>query len=158
MVHQHFMLIPVFTVAENIILGNETIKGLHARSARRRPNASASCRSSTAWKSIPMPWSKTCRSACSSAWRSSRRCIATAKILILDEPTAVLTPQEGEDLFRIMRELAQRGVSIIFISHKLKEVLAVADRITVLRGGRVVGETKPQPDRRERPGHDDGGP
>jgi hypothetical protein len=62
----------------------------------------------------------------------------------LDEPTAVLTPQEADDLFRIMRELTQRGVSIIFISHKLKEVLAIADRITVLRGGRVVGETTPQ--------------
>ncbi len=69
-----------------------------------------------------------------------RRC----NILILDEPTAVLTPQEADDLFRIMRELTQRGVSIIFISHKLKEVLAIADRITVLRGGRVVGETTPQ--------------
>ena len=65
-------------------------------------------------------------------------------ILILDEPTAVLTPQEANDLFRIMRELTQRGVSIIFISHKLKEVLTIADRITVLRGGRVIGETTPQ--------------
>jgi simple sugar transport system ATP-binding protein len=65
-------------------------------------------------------------------------------ILILDEPTAVLTPQEADDLFRIMRELTQRGVSIIFISHKLKEVLAIADRITVLRDGRVAGETTPQ--------------
>ena len=62
-----------------------------------------------------------------------------AKILILDEPTAVLTPQEADDLFRIMRELTGRGVSIFFITHKLKEVLAAADRITVLRAGRVVG-------------------
>ncbi|MBE9508417.1 MAG: ABC transporter ATP-binding protein, partial [Chloroflexi bacterium] len=67
-----------------------------------------------------------------------------ADILILDEPTAVLTPQEADDLFRIMRELASRGVSIIFITHKLKEVLAVADRITVMRDARVVGTVRPQ--------------
>jgi ABC-type uncharacterized transport system ATPase subunit len=66
-----------------------------------------------------------------------------ANILILDEPTAVLTPQEAEDLFRIVHELTQRGVSIIFITHKLKEVLAIADRITVMRGGKVVGTAKP---------------
>jgi simple sugar transport system ATP-binding protein len=65
-------------------------------------------------------------------------------ILILDEPTAVLTPQEAEDLFRIMRELAARGVSIIFITHKLKEVLSVADRITVMRAGQVVGTVRPE--------------
>ena len=67
-----------------------------------------------------------------------------AKILILDEPTAVLTPQEAEDLFHIMRELTDKGVSIIFITHKLKEVLAVADRITVMRSGRVVGTANPK--------------
>ncbi len=66
-----------------------------------------------------------------------------AQILILDEPTAVLTPQEADDLFRIMRELTKRGVSIIFITHKLKEVLAVADRITVMRAGKVIGTVKP---------------
>ncbi|MBE2193368.1 MAG: ABC transporter ATP-binding protein [Anaerolinea sp.] len=66
-----------------------------------------------------------------------------ADILILDEPTAVLTPQEGRELFRIMRELAAKGVSIIFITHKLKEVFAVADSIVVMRGGRVVGDTTP---------------
>lgn len=67
-----------------------------------------------------------------------------ANILILDEPTAVLTPQETEELFRIIRELTTRGVSVVFISHKLKEVLTIADRITVMRGGRVVGATTPQ--------------
>jgi general nucleoside transport system ATP-binding protein len=66
-----------------------------------------------------------------------------AKILILDEPTAVLTPQEAEDLFRIMHQLTDKGVSIIFITHKLKEVLAIADRITVMRAGRVVGRRTP---------------
>ncbi len=72
-----------------------------------------------------------------------------AKILILDEPTAVLTPQEADDLFKIMRRLTDRGVSIIFITHKLREVLAVADRITVLRRGRVVGTTTPAEATRE---------
>ena len=67
-----------------------------------------------------------------------------ADILILDEPTAVLTPQEANELFRIMRELTARGVSIIFITHKLKEVLAVADHIGVLRQGRLVGIAKPE--------------
>jgi simple sugar transport system ATP-binding protein len=72
-----------------------------------------------------------------------------AKVLILDEPTAVLTPQEADDLFRVMRRLAERGVSIIFITHKLREVLAVADRITVLRRGEVVGTTTPAEATRE---------
>jgi ABC-type uncharacterized transport system ATPase subunit len=67
-----------------------------------------------------------------------------AQILILDEPTAVLTPQEADELFVIMRELTKRGVSIIFITHKLKEVLAVADRITVMRAGKVIGTVKPK--------------
>jgi simple sugar transport system ATP-binding protein len=66
-----------------------------------------------------------------------------ADIVILDEPTAVLTPQEADDLFRIMRDLTAKGVSIIFITHKLKEVLAIADRITVMHSGRVVGTTTP---------------
>ncbi|CAG0927756.1 Galactose/methyl galactoside import ATP-binding protein MglA [Thermoflexales bacterium] len=143
MVHQHFMLIPVFTVAENIVLGNETIKGLQLdrRAASQRirelsqqfgleidPNAMTG----------ELPVGVQQRVEIIKALY--RHC----NVLILDEPTAVLTPQEADDLFRIMRELTQRGVSIIFISHKLKEVLAIADRITVLRGGRVVGETTPQ--------------
>ena len=67
-----------------------------------------------------------------------------ADVLILDEPTAVLTPQEAQELFRIMRELTGKGVSIIFITHKLKEVFAVADRIMVMRSGQMVGETTPE--------------
>src|SRR5690606_30752689 len=71
-----------------------------------------------------------------------------ADILILDEPTAVLTPQEGRELFKIMRELASQGVSIIFITHKLKEVFEVATNIVVMRDGRVVGATTPEEDRK----------
>lgn len=142
MVHQHFMLIPVFTVAENIILGDEVIKGItidRATAAKRIRELSQQygleVDPAALVKDLPVGMQQRVEIV--------KALYRNAKILILDEPTAVLTPQEGEDLFRIMRELAQRGVSIIFISHKLKEVLAVADRITVLRGGRIVGETKP---------------
>ncbi len=81
-----------------------------------------------------------------------------ADMLILDEPTAVLTPQEADDLFRVMRSLVERGKSIIFISHKLKEVLSIADRITVLRRGKVVGTAVPEAGRRAHAGVDDGRP
>ncbi len=79
----------------------------------------------------------------SSASRSSRRSTANARILVLDEPTAVLTPQETEEIFAVLRRLADEGHSIVFISHKLYEVLEIADRITVIRRGRVVGQRRP---------------
>jgi ABC-type uncharacterized transport system ATPase subunit len=127
MVHQHFMLIPVFTVAENIMLGDETTryglldeKAVVKRVRELSKQYSLDVDPDAIVGNLP------------------------AKILILDEPTAVLTPQEADDLFVIMRELTKRGVSIIFITHKLKEVLAISDRITVMRGGRVVGTTQPQ--------------
>lgn len=143
MVHQHFMLIPVFTVAENIMLGSETVKNgvLDRRGVARRvselshqygldvnPNALVS--------DLPVGVQQRVEIV--------KALYRQADILILDEPTAVLTPQEADELFRIMRELTAQGISIIFISHKLKEVLKISDRITVLRGGRVVGTTPPQ--------------
>ena len=142
MVHQHFMLVPVFTAAENIILGSEVTRGpsLDMRSARRQirqvskdyglevdPNAVI--------EDLPVGLQQRVEIV--------KALYRQAKILVLDEPTAVLTPQEADDLFRVMRQLTERGVSIIFITHKLKEVLAVADRITVMRRGRVVGATTP---------------
>ncbi len=151
MVHQHFMLIPVFTVAENIMLGAET-------DHRAKPNEA--------------PLAKLDRKEVSQKIRELshqyglevdpeaivgdlpvgiqqrveivKALYRNANILILDEPTAVLTPQEADELFRIVRGLTERGVSIVFISHKLKEVLAIADRITVMRGGKVVGATTPK--------------
>ena len=75
--------------------------------------------------------------------RSSNCFIRNADILILDEPTAVLTPQEVDELFKIMQKLVEQGKSIIFITHKLREVMEFADRITVIRGGKVVGTTTP---------------
>jgi simple sugar transport system ATP-binding protein len=143
MVHQHFMLIPVFTVAENIVLGMELTKNglLDRETAAKRirefshqfgldvdPNAYV--------KDLPV--------GIQQRVEIIKALYRGADILILDEPTAVLTPQEAEDLFRILRSLTAQGKSIIFITHKLKEVLAVADRITVLRDGHVVGTITPK--------------
>jgi len=142
MVHQHFMLVPVFSVAENIILGQEITRGpsLDLRTARQKitqlseeyglevdPDAIV--------EDLPV--------GVQQRVEIIKALYRNAHILVLDEPTAVLTPQEVENLFRVMRQLTQRGVSIIFITHKLKEVLAVADRITAMRRGQVVGTTTP---------------
>jgi len=144
MVHQHFMLIPVFTVAENIILGTETIHGglfLDRRAASRRIRELSH---QYGLEVNPDAYVRDLPVGVQQRVEIVKALYRRADILILDEPTAVLTPQETADLFRIMRELAGRGVSIIFITHKLKEVLEIADRITVLRDGRVVGTVKPQ--------------
>ena len=143
MVHQHFMLIPVMTVAENIVLGNE-------------PFATASCSTSAAPKKRVRELAKqfglavdpTALIADITVGQQQRVEILKAlyrgaEILILDEPTAVLTPQEATELFGIIRSLQADGKSIIFISHKLNEVLEIADRITVLRRGKKI-ETVPR--------------
>jgi simple sugar transport system ATP-binding protein len=150
MVHQHFMLIPVFTVTENVMLGVESVRPPFGRldkgAARARildisrqhglrvdPDAVV--------EDLPV------------GVRQRVEIIKTlyrrSDVLILDEPTAVLTPQEDEELFAIMRSLKASGTSIVFITHKLNEVLEVADRITVLRRGRVVGTTTPHEATRE---------
>ncbi|HUE98247.1 MAG TPA: ABC transporter ATP-binding protein [Anaerolineales bacterium] len=151
MVHQHFMLIPVFSVTENIMLGAETdhravpneipLVKLDRKEVAQKvadlshqyglevdPNAMVG--------DLPVGVQQRVEIV--------KALYRKAKILILDEPTAVLTPQEAEDLFRIMHELTDKGVSIIFITHKLKEVLSAADRITVMRSGRVVGTVDPR--------------
>jgi simple sugar transport system ATP-binding protein len=142
MVHQHFMLIPVFTVAENVMLGDETTK----RGSLDRVAVAAKINEISKQYGLdvdanalvgPLPVGIQQRV------EIVKTLYRNAEIVILDEPTAVLTPQEAEDLFRIMRDLTARGVSIIFITHKLKEVLAVADRITVMRAGRVINTVKP---------------
>jgi len=142
MVHQHFMLIPVFTVAENVMLGDEETK----RGSLDRASVSAKINEISKQYGLdvdpsalvgPLPVGIQQRV------EIVKTLYRNAEIVILDEPTAVLTPQEAEDLFRIMRDLTARGVSIIFITHKLKEVLAVADRITVMRAGRVINTVTP---------------
>ncbi len=142
MVHQHFMLVPVFTVVENMILGHEVTKGpsLDLRGARRQirqlsQDYGLEVDPDAVIEDIPV--------GVQQRVEILKALYRDAKILVLDEPTAVLTPQEVDDLFRIMRQLTARGVSIIFISHKLKEVLAISDSITVMRRGQVVGTTTP---------------
>lgn len=142
MVHQHFMLIPVFTVADNVMLGDETVR--HGILDRKTVAAKVMDLSHKYGLDVdPHALVGQLPVGVQQRVEIVKTLYRDAEILILDEPTAVLTPQEADDLFRIMRELTKRGVSIIFITHKLKEVLAVADRITVMRAGQVVGTTKP---------------
>jgi general nucleoside transport system ATP-binding protein len=143
MVHQHFMLVPVFTVAENIVLGAETLTGLSLdlSTARRR------IRELSKQYNLhvdPDAFVKDLSVGQQQRVEIVKALYRKADILILDEPTAVLTPQEADDLFVVIRTLKAQGTSVIFISHKLKEVLAIADRIMVLRRGQAVGETTPQ--------------
>jgi simple sugar transport system ATP-binding protein len=143
MVHQHFMLVPVFTVAENIILGAETVKGLSLDMATAR----ARIRELSSQYHLdvdPDMYVKDLSVGQQQRVEIVKALYRKADILILDEPTAVLTPQEGAGLFAIIRALTAQGTAVIFITHKLKEVLEIADRIMVLRRGQVVGETVPQ--------------
>lgn len=145
MVHQHFMLVPVFTVAENIVLGDEVTKGATPTLDMRRASKKIRRLSEEYGLRVdPDAVVEDLPVGVQQRVEIVKALYREARILVLDEPTAVLTPQEAEDFFRIMRELTERGVSIIFITHKLKEVLAVADRITVMRRGKVVGTTTPQ--------------
>lgn len=143
MVHQHFQLVPVMTVAENVMLGSEITRWF-GRISRREAVARVKDLSEKYKLAVPpravvedLPVGMQQRVEIIKALYRK------ADILILDEPTAVLTPQEAEDLFRIMRDLKAQGVSIIFITHKLKEVLAIADSIAVMRRGQMVGTTTP---------------
>jgi general nucleoside transport system ATP-binding protein len=138
MVHQHFMLIPVMTVAENIVLGQEPTKAgdLLDYGAARKRVADLSRQFGFAIS----PDAKVEKIGVGQQQRVEilKALYREADILILDEPTAVLTPQEASELFEILRTLTREGMSIIFISHKLNEVLEIADRITVLRRGKKI--------------------
>ena len=143
MVHQHFMLVPVLSVADNILLGEETMANpvfIDQAEARKRirelgrrfhfeidPDVKVG--------SLSVGWQQRVEIL--------KALYRQARILVLDEPTAVLTPQETEEIFAVLRRLAAEGHSIVFISHKLYEVLEIADRITVIRRGRVVGSRIP---------------
>jgi simple sugar transport system ATP-binding protein len=142
MVHQHFMLVPVFTVAENIILGHEqTKRGLltlaeaKAKIKKIADEFKFEIDPDALIEEIPV--------GIQQRVEIIRALMYDAKVLILDEPTAVLTPQETDELLNIMRALKNKGTSIIFITHKLREVKAVADKITIIRRGKVVGTAKP---------------
>ena len=143
MVHQHFMLIPVLTVAENILLGEETMANpvfLDRNEARRRiielgQRFGFEIDPDTKVEALSVGWQQRVEIL--------KALYRDARILVLDEPTAVLTPQETTEIFAVLRRLAEAGHSIIFISHKLYEVLEIADRITVIRRGKVVGSRIP---------------
>jgi len=143
MVHQHFMLVNVFSVAENIMLGNEHVRGFgfldldSARDEIRRVSTEygLDVDPDAIIEELPV--------GIQQRVEILRALIHNAKVLILDEPTAVLTPQETDELLTIMRNLSSSGTAIVFITHKLREVQEAADRITVIRLGKVVGEALP---------------
>jgi simple sugar transport system ATP-binding protein len=143
MVHQHFQLVPVMTVAENVMLGAEITRAgyLDQRTAVKKVRELSQ---QYGLEVDPTAVIEDLAVGTQQRVEIIKALYRNADILILDEPTAVLTPQEANELFRIMRDLTAQGVSIIFITHKLKEVLAVADRIGVLRGGQYVGTADPQ--------------
>ena len=126
MVHQHFMLTPVMTVAENVVIGSEPVPGafFDRKNAEAHISATAKVETLSVGEQQRVEILK-------ALYRG-------ADLLILDEPTAVLTPQEVEDLFRVMRQLKAAGKSIIIITHKLKETMEIADRVSVLRQGKMI--------------------
>jgi simple sugar transport system ATP-binding protein len=139
MVHQHFMLIPVFTVGENVMLGREPVTpgGFYDHRKAKKEIADLARRYGLALD----PDARTGDLPVGLQQRAEivKVLYRGAKILILDEPTGVLTPQETAELFVVLRDLVREGRTIIFISHKLREVLEISDRITVMRRGKVVG-------------------
>ena len=144
MVHQHFMLVPVFTVAENVMLGHEWTSGPLGRLDRKTARARVRELSERYGLDVdPDALVADLPVGVQQRVEILKALLGEAKVLILDEPTAVLTPQEIDDLIRVMTELRQAGTSIVFITHKLREVKAIADRITVIRRGKVVGEAQP---------------
>jgi ABC-type uncharacterized transport system ATPase subunit len=143
MVHQHFMLIPVFTVTENVMLGVESMRlgGMLDRSS-----AAQRIKEISEIYGLPVDPNSLVEDlpvGVQQRVEIIKVLFREAEILILDEPTAVLTPQEVEELLEVIHSLVEQGKSVIFITHKLKEVLSIADRITVLRNGKVVGNTTP---------------
>src|SRR5215213_8510078 len=143
MVHQHFMLVPVMSVADNILLGAETManavfldrKEAHRRIVELGKRFGFEIDPDVKVGTLSVGWQQRVEIL--------KALYRQARILVLDEPTAVLTPQETVEVFAVLRRLAAEGHSIIFISHKLHEVLEIADRITVIRRGKVVGSRVP---------------
>jgi ABC-type uncharacterized transport system ATPase subunit len=143
MVHQHFMLVPVFTVTENVMLGIEKTKAGVFLDRETVAQEIREISERFGLKVDPNALVEDLPVGLQQRVEIIKILYRHADILILDEPTAVLTPQEVEDLFKVVHSLVEQGKSIIFISHKLNEVLEIADHITVLRLGKVVGTTTP---------------
>lgn len=143
MVHQHFQLVPVMSVTENMILGDEPKNGLFINMKKAQDQVRALSEKfglevdpTANIEDLPVGTQQ--RVEILKALRKD------VKLLILDEPTAVLTPQETDELIGVIKNLAKQGVGVIVITHKLREVMALADRVVVLRGGKVVGSTSPK--------------
>lgn len=143
MVHQHFMLIPVFTVAENIVLGHEKINGLGTLDLDDARREITEIAKRFNFDIDPDAIVETLPVGVQQRVEIIRALIYNAKVIILDEPSAVLTPQETDELLRVMKELREQGKAIIFITHKLREVQEAADEITIIRRGKVVGQAQP---------------
>ena len=145
MVHQHFMLVPVFTVAENVVLGVEPTSGpggILDMAEARRDVEEISARYGL--DVDPNAITETLPIGIQQRVEIIKVLFRDAEILVFDEPTAVLTPQEVEEFFKIIRQLQADGKGIIFITHKLKEIQEIADRVAVLRRGEIVGEAEPK--------------
>ena len=149
MVHQHFMLIPVFTVAENVALGHEPTNKLGVLDIEAARKLVREISKRFGFDVDPDAMVEDLPVGVQQRVEIIKSLARDAKVLVLDEPTAVLTPQETDELMEIMRGLAKSGTSIVFITHKLREVKAVADKITVIRQGKVVGEAEPTTDTKE---------
>ncbi len=144
MVHQHFMLVPVMTVTENVMLGVEPTKNGLFLDKNKVATRIREISEQYGLEVDPDAYVKDLSVGIQQRVEIIKVLYRAADMLILDEPTAVLTPQEVEGLFKILNTLIEKGKSIIFITHKLKEVMAVSDRITVLRTGRTVGTVSPK--------------
>ena len=143
MVHQHFMLVPVFTVAENVTLGMERTRALGLLDRRRTRRDVRELSEQYGLQVNPDALVEDLPVGVQQRVEIVKALLREASVLILDEPTSVLTPGETQELFRIMRDLRAGGRSLVFISHKLKEVQEIADVITVIRRGQVVGQRPP---------------
>lgn len=138
MIHQHFMLIDIFTVAQNIILGNEPMKGMTI-DINKAVKEVSELADMYGFKIDPKAYVKDLTVGQQQKIEILKALYRKAEILILDEPTAVLTPQEIEELEVILRNLTKEGKSVILITHKLKEIMSMSDRVTILRRGKVIG-------------------
>jgi len=143
MVHQHFMLVPVFSVAENVVLGFEPTKSLNRVDYKKATDDIRRISKEFNLEVNPDAIVENLPVGLQQRVEILKALSHDAELLILDEPTAVLTPQEIDALMAIMRSLAEAGKSILFITHKLKEVKAVSDVITIIRQGKVVGTAQP---------------
>ena len=144
MVHQHFMLVQVFSVAENVVLGVEPTFAGNLLNTKKANQEVEEISRRYGLAVDPKAIIENLPVGIQQRVEIIKVLLRGAKILVFDEPTAVLTPQEVTEFFGIVEELKSRGATIIFITHKLKEALAIADHITVLRGGKVVGQADPK--------------